>query len=238
MPLNELLQNRPVLLTMEPEELAGYLLEHLNALPAGQQEQLNRYNFMGIAYGAPEEVGRALMEAWMWLEREGLLAPKPRQTGGEWQFITRRGRRLQSHVDVEAFRRADLLPRARLHPLIADAVWPEFLRGRYDTAVFNALREVEIAVRTAAGYTAAEYGDRLMRAAFHEETGPLRDREALVGERQALSHLFAGAFGGFSNPARHREVGTDPVKAVEIITLASLLMRIVDERTQANRVAP
>ena len=127
------------------------------------------------------------------------------------------------------------LPRAQLHPLIADAVWPEFLRGRYDTAVFNALREVEIAVRTSGNYTAAEFGDRLIRQAFHEDTGPLRDRAALPAERLALSHLFAGAFGCFSNPPRHRQVGIDPVQATEIITLASLLMRIVDERAQANR---
>ena len=131
---------------------------------------------------------------------------------------------------------ASLPPRAQLHPLIADAVWAEFLVGRYDTAVFNALREVEIAVRTAGNLTAAEYGDRLMRVAFDEDRGPLRDKVALPAERQALAHLFAGAFGYFSNPTRHRHVGTGPAEAVEVITLASLLMRILDQRAEANRV--
>jgi hypothetical protein len=76
----------------------------------------------------------------VWLEREGFLAPKP-GSHGNWQFITRRGSRLRSHTDVEAFRRANLLPRAQLHPVIVDAVSTEFLKGRYDSAVFNALRE-------------------------------------------------------------------------------------------------
>ena len=237
MPLTDLLQDPPALLAMEPEELAGYLLEHLNSLPAYEQERLHRGNFMGrLAYQAPQEIGRALTEAWIWLEREGLLAPHPWEQG-DWRFITRRGKRLQNHVDVESFRRGNLLPRAQLHPTIAEAVWAEFIRGRYDTAVFNALREVEIAVRAAGGFTAAQYGVVLMRLAFDANNGPLRDAEALLGERDALSHLFAGAFGGFSNPARHREVGTDPVKAVEIITLASLLARIVDERAAGRAAA-
>lgn len=228
-----------MLLALEPEELAGYLLEHLNDLPETQHDRLTIHNTLSPErlphYREQIQVSRALAEAWGWLEREGLIAPVPGAIGAPgYHFITRRGRRLRTHVDVEAVRRGNLLPRAQLHPLIADAVWPEFLRGRYDTSVFNALREVEIAVRTAGNYTAAEFGDRLFRLAFHEETGPLRDRDALPAERLALSHLVAGTFGCFSNPTRHREVGTDAVQAVEIITLASLLMRIVDERAQAN----
>jgi uncharacterized protein (TIGR02391 family) len=232
MPLGDLLNNPVQLLALEPEELAGYLLEQLNGL---DENQLHLHNFLLAQRGASEEVRRALTEAWIWLEREGLLAPKPGDVVGRWSFITRRGRRLLTNVDVETFRRAELLPRERLHPLIVEAVSAEFLRGRYDTAVFNALREVEIAVRTAGNYTAGDFGERLMRQAFQEDTGPLTDRNALVSEKQARGHLFAGAFGAFSNPARHRRVDTDPVQAVEIITLASLLMRIVDERAEANR---
>ena len=83
------------------------MLEYLNSLPAAEQEHLNRYNF-GLPhtvrdYPQPyhQRLSEVLMAAWVWLEREGLLAPKP-GSQGEWVFITRRGRQLSRAADVEA----------------------------------------------------------------------------------------------------------------------------------------
>ena len=53
----------------------------------------------------------------------------------------------------------NLLPKGLLHPLVIEKVYAAFLRGEYDTAVFQAFREVEIAIRTA-----GEYGRRRMSA--------------------------------------------------------------------------
>jgi hypothetical protein len=81
------------LLALEPEELAGLLLQYLNALPPGEKNALNRYNFSlrHTVQDYPAEyqdrISRALMEAWVWLEREGFLAPKP-GSQGEWVFNT------------------------------------------------------------------------------------------------------------------------------------------------------
>jgi hypothetical protein len=79
-------------------------------------------------------------------------------------------------------------------------------------------------------------GATLMRSAFHEDTGPLRSDVADRGERQALPHLFAGAFGSVRNPASHRDVPMDDVThPIEQLMLASLLLRIADERIAAQR---
>lgn len=234
-----LMSDHEVLLALEPEELAGIVLEYLNSLSPRDSGQLNRYNFSlphtveGYPHEYRDEISRALMEAWVWLEREGLLAPKP-GSDGDWVFITRRGRKLEKAVDVEAYRKTNLLPKQLLHPVIAYKVWSLFLRGEYDTAVFQAFKEVEVAVRDAGGYEKKDYGVNLMRQAFHPQNGALTDPNQLPAEKDATLALFAGAIGLYKNPPSHRNVNITPVEAAEMIIFASSLLKIVDSRTSAS----
>src|SRR5438093_5179371 len=86
--------NPEALLALEPEELAGYFMAYLHALPAHERRQIHPSNTVStqalttlsgnwpleykskIQEYAPR-ISKALMEAWMWLAREGLLAHDP-----------------------------------------------------------------------------------------------------------------------------------------------------------------
>jgi uncharacterized protein (TIGR02391 family) len=250
--LSTLVPNPDDLLALEVEELAGALLVHLNSCRPGdciavQHGQINQDAFFGEdrrgkvpEYGArQEQVDLALLEAWAWLQNEGFLV---RKSGGHnWLFVSRRGKQITSLEDFSAYLKAHLLPRRQIHSLVASKVYPAFLRGEYDTAVFQAFREVEVAVRRGGGFPDDLVGVNLMREAFkpaknNNPAGPLTDELLPIAEQEGMASLFAGAIGLYKNPQSHRNAPTDATDAAEVIVFASQLLRIIDRvKPQANR---
>ena len=234
--LQKLIPTDEVLLELEPEELAQAILQVLVS-QGGRGGLLNSHNFslpsnlQGYKY--PDQVAQAVMEAWVWLAREGFIAPRPGDANN-WVFVTRRGHKAASSENWEAYIKADQLPRQFLHPYIASKVWSTFLRGEYDTAVFQAYKEIEVRVRDAVNAPKELIGVDLMRKAFHAHDGPLTDLAAPKAEREALAHLFAGAIGSYKNPHSHRNVTIEAQEASEMIILASHLLRIVEQRADAR----
>lgn len=206
--MHELPHNIPdatVLLALTPEELGAkmlFLLRRRDSQASGplsfgsngmyilnnlQNEMWPSSNLNGQPVYPREkqsEIILAMSEAWAWLTAQGLIVPASGTNGfNGWHVLSRRARKMENESDFTNFVIGRLLPKEMLNPQIATQVWSAFMRGEFDVAAFQAMKGVEVAVRTAARLGNDLIGVKLMRAAFAPEAGPLTDMEAEGGER-------------------------------------------------------
>jgi hypothetical protein len=184
--------------------------------------------------GRRTEFARAVAECLSWLESQGLIMADPEQPA-RWYRFTRKGLRTEGRMGVAQYRVGRSIPFDLLPEILVQKVRPIFIRGDYDTAVFQAFREVEVRVRKAANAKGAGYSDdlvgvNLMRSAFHPDSGVLRDKSLVKGEREAMAALFAAAIGHARNSTGHRDVGLSPERAARLVLFAAHLLDVVDER--------
>ncbi|WP_257168775.1 TIGR02391 family protein [Bradyrhizobium sp. SRS-191] len=239
--LRSLFPTADELLAVSTEDLAPILLrlaqEHMQGAgfwPDGiiNEDALKR-DQSGYPFHKKAQVEQHVNETWECLKRDGLIGPSPGMDGRNgWMTITKDGQAALKGGNAIAYVRATRsFSKALLHPSIADPVWSALMRGDLDDAVFKAFKAVEVAVREAAQLAATDIGVDLMRKAFDPEKGRLARATHPTAERQALSHLFAGAIGSYKNPHSHRTVNlTDPREAWEQVMLATHLLGIVDTR--------
>lgn len=216
-----------ILLTLPPAQLAEYLIKYLDTQPNsnGRHSQPNVIGNLDECSGPG--VAQAVAEAWSWAEAQGLLVYSARARNNGVVELSRQAKVLLQRGEFAKHRQAAGLPRELLHPTIADKAWHHYIAGDYEVAVFAAFKALEIAVAEKSAIQRT--GIALMRDAFHKQSGPLTDKALEEGEREAVGHLFAGAFGLFRNPVGHREVSYDgPIEPAEQLIVASHLMRIVD----------
>jgi len=250
MKLIDLIPDADVLYALQPEELGLRMLPALaNWGEDFRMQQLTLDAFLEsvASRNAPEGGGQyplrqrryieqAVREAWAWLEGAALLIKASGfMEPNAVRMLSRRAGQLASEPDAGKVFASRRIAKDTLHSSIREDVWALYHRGKYDTAVFEAMKAVEIAVRAAAGFTDGDYGTDMVGRAFNENNGPLRDPASQPAERIALRNLFVGAHGSYKNPHSHRNVALDnPDEAAEIIMLANHLLRIIDSRRSSS----
>jgi uncharacterized protein (TIGR02391 family) len=228
------------LLEIEPEDLGLILIRLMqdvrqpNFTVSEFEMPIWNANSPGYPPQNRQAVSRAIAEAWQWLQYETLIMPDPDHSSDRF-CLTRRGRRLNNAADIEAYGKRQLLPSSSMHPILIQKVRGMFLRGDYDLATFEAFKQVEIAARSAASLPADLDSIKVVRTAFNADNGALTETSAVMSERQALAHLFAGAIGHAKNPGSHRTVNLTAAEAAALIWLASYLLGIVDARSRKDR---
>lgn len=220
--------------SLSTEELALHVLRDIDENQGARTTFTNIDSWRDSAVRAYREdlaAQRAVVEAVHWLRMKGFVMQDPSQSRDCFVYITKRGAQilddgLQRHQITE-----------RLDVAVVRALQPAkelYLQGRLDTAAFEAMKAVEVAVRARAKLGNDALGVSLMRTAFGK-AGVLTDLAAEPGEQVAAMELFAGAIGSFKNPSSHRYVDFDnPTLAGEVIVLADLLLRLLDNRPQVS----
>ena len=118
---------------------------------------------------------------------------------------------------------------------LADASRDLFADGHYSSAVENAFKCLNNAVKEKAGLTQLD-GDSLMRQAFSANSPILRlnsfQSQSDQNEQRGYMDIFSGVMSGIRNPRAHEhEIMDDPDVALEMIIIANHLMRKLDNST-------
>lgn len=127
-----------------------------------------------------------------------------------------------------------------LHPEVKSVSLSLFEDKHYAQAVEEAFKKIIQEVKTTIRVLTGESldGDRLMNRAFGCEGqkpiikfNSLKELEDL-DEQKGLMYLFKGIVGIRNKKAHVNVILDDPIKAIEYLSLASLLMRLLDEFTK------
>ena len=247
--LLEIVPSPQDLLSMTIDELAWALLEDMQARLQDQTAGMaNRESLSGgiISIGSyhsnqnqmqplAQSLDKAGRDAFNLLEKWGIAEAAPGTNGRNgYMILTDKGKATNERTDFERTRVRCLLKEEMLHPLLRGKIFGYFAVDDLGTAVFEAFKAVEIAVREAGNFAAKDYGKTLIFKAF-ASGGPLACSTDDKTDCEALSGLFAGALHRFRNPGAHtNRTFEDVLEAMEELMLASRLLRIVDERRPSS----
>lgn len=183
-----------------------------------------RYNFLDSILGV------ALLRS---VKHGGILTRF--KQAGKWKYI-------QKHpTDSIQGQRTDIFSRYDLHPKIKEVSWGQFEGGHFKEAIQNAFVEVIDQVKIKTNHPKSSRGkeldgDELMFNVFdcdNNKTPKIKLNKLKTSldeaEQRGIMYLFKGIVGIRDRKAHLNFIQNDPLKTIEYLSLASLLMRLLDE---------
>lgn len=162
------------------------------------------------------------------------------KTAGKWKYI-------QKHpITSVSGQRTDLFARYDFHSRIKEVAFQQFENNDFKGAIQNALVEVIDQVKVKTGHpknanNRERDGDDLMNHVFGCDNqkpkikfNPLKT-SLDKAEQRGLMNLFKGIVGVRDREAHLNFLQHDPLKTIEYLSLASLLMRLLDENTLTRK---
>ncbi|MBL0422093.1 hypothetical protein JI739_17215 [Ramlibacter sp. AW1] len=110
----------------------------------------------------------------MGLETNGFICLHPEQDN-EVFLPTELGRSIQDHSQLQTVISGAQLPEEFLHRDLLLHARPLFLQSRFETAVFEAFKSLEVAISEAVNAPDGLFGAKLAQYAFNPDDGPLTD---------------------------------------------------------------
>jgi len=151
--------------------------------------------------------------------------------GEDVYYPTKKGFHFPEAEFKKVVERWTILPTSYIHPNIMDKSFELLSIRQFDSAVLQAFKCIEIAIREKCRFSDEDYGIPLIRKAFNPQTGTLTNYSVPIAEREAQAHFIAGAYALYKNPCSHKDVKMDVYDAFERIVIASKIMKIVEEAT-------
>lgn len=154
---------------------------------------------------------------------------------GKWLYVQKHPLSSVPGQRVEQFSRYDF------HPRIKEVALTQFENNDFKGAILNAFIEVVDQVKIKTGHPKDKNGkdldgDDLMNRIFGcdgAQTPAIKFNELADGldraEQRGLMYLFKGVVGVRDKKAHLNFIQNDPLKTVEYLSLASLLLRLLDE---------
>ena len=162
------------------------------------------------------------------------------QESGRWKYVQK------YPIESPSGQRIVLFERYDFHPKVKEVAFKQFEDGYFKEAIQNALVEVINQVKIKTGHPKDNNrdldGDDLMNKTFGCDGGgvPKIKFNSLAdgldrAEQRGLMFLFKGVVGIRDRKAHLNFIQNDPLKTIEYLSLASLLMRLLDESAGGKR---
>jgi Protein of unknown function (Hypoth_ymh) len=138
-------------------QIVEYCADRLHPMVTRDSIANGLFDGNGYQYSpaARADASRVIGHAWKALEDAGLIEePDPENGKNGYRVPSPKGKAAHAATDYAAVRMRSEFSRDMFHPGLPDAAWNAFSAGDYDTAVFEAFKSVEVAVRTKGDFQA------------------------------------------------------------------------------------